>query len=259
MSRLGSGGRSFLDDLLADDLDKPSSGRPSAKHKSVRFMDNEDSDTDFMASLSMPVKDKQRNDPIEWPKTNASATSIRQTSAVKSSSKSDWLGLGNEEDLVDRQARGRTAGDESASKVSNDQKDDWLNAGLSARKNRTNESKTAFDSSEKSGDNSWLGIRRRAEESKVKISEEKDEKSISPPKVDRNENKISVSSNKSEPDISPEKQLTEISNGNEGMQTQALNATSLTSLTSDPNAISLSTSSAMLLKTQVSVHFVSEH
>ena len=259
MSRVGSGSRSFLDDLLADDFDKPSSGRGSAKPKSVRFVDNDDSAVDFKSSLTTSARDRQRSvDPMEWSKTDASGTSNRQSSATKSANKSDWLGLGDEEDLVGRQTRGQTSSDKSVTNVSNDQKDDWLNAGLSARKNRTTtESKTNIDSSDKSEDNLWLSIRKRAEESKAKISEEIEEKSISTQKIDGNENKINVSNNKSETDLSREKQSNEKPYDIEGMQTSGQTSlTPITSQTSDASKTALSTSSAMLLNTQVSEHLV---
>ena len=154
MSRSGSAGRSFLDDLLSDDFDKPSSA--GAKRKSVRFMDNDDNTdifaTNLMSSLSSretSAKERQRSDdPFE-----STIASNKPIGSTKTTNKSDWLGLGDD-DPVDRQTKTQTISDKTP-KQTTDQKDDWLNSGLSARKNRaTNETKTT-DIKDKSEDNSW--------------------------------------------------------------------------------------------------------
>ncbi|XP_054159825.1 fas-binding factor 1-like [Oppia nitens] len=192
MSRLGSGGRSFLDELLSDDVtDKPIN--TSTKRKSVRFSDNDENSSDFFTTNTTSVtpnrstisssKDGQKNiDPLEWPTndgSNASKSSTRQKT-----SKSDWLGLDSDEEM----SRGfvQSAQPSVTRSVSND----WLNTGLNSRKNRpSNEPlKPSTDlNNEKSDDNSWLSIRKKAEESKIKSDEQIDEQKET--KDQRNDNK----------------------------------------------------------------------
>ena len=249
MSRSGSAGRSFLDDLLADDFDKPNT---SAKRKSVRFMDNDDNTdifaTNLMSSLSSretSAKDRQRSvDPMEWSKTDASIASNKAIVGTKSSSKSDWLGLGDNEDH-DKQTKAQTLTDRTQKQTS-DAKDDWLSSGLTVRKSRaTIEPKSSFETTEKTEDNSWLSIRKKAEESKVKTTEPNEEPI---PQIIDNSIEQKKSTNlvitRSEPEISSIKSNEKVA-PIQSMQTDAqILDTNITT--------SLSTSSVMLLQTQVS-------
>ncbi|CAG2179861.1 unnamed protein product, partial [Oppiella nova] len=121
-----------------------------------------------------------------------------------------------------------------------DQKDDWLNTGLSARKNRstTESSKSATDPIERNDDNSWTTIRKRAEESKLKIQDQKEDK------TQQNDNKIAVNTvaPKVEPDLTPTASSDKMQNL---ANIEALDETLDTSISY------VNTSSVMLLKTQI--------
>jgi hypothetical protein len=187
MSRPSSGGglgRSFLDELLANDIEKPN----TSKRKSVRFLDNDEENSDifgnnFLSSSSNREisgnlsKDKQRTlDSLDWANTETAnkQTNVSKTSN-KNTSKADWLGLGTDDDSDKPISQSLP---EKSPKKTIDQKDDWLNTGLNARRNRQSAetTKSSVSQQEIIEDNSWLSIRKKVEDSKHKLSEQKDQK-----------------------------------------------------------------------------------
>lgn len=187
MSRPSSGGlgRSFLDELLANDIEKPN----VSKRKSVRFLDNDEENGDtfgnnFLSSSSNREisgnlsKDKQRTlDSLDWANTetaNKQTTNVSKTSN-KNTSKADWLGLGTDDDSDKPISQSLP---EKSPKKTIDQKDDWLNMGLNARRSRQSAetTKSSVSQQEIIEDNSWLSIRKKVEDSKHKLSEQKDQK-----------------------------------------------------------------------------------
>ncbi|CAG2104117.1 unnamed protein product [Medioppia subpectinata] len=245
MSRSGSAiGRSFLDDLLADDLDKPNT---TPRRKSVRFMDSDDENNDIFGKDLMSTaanrqtsgRDRQRGiDPSEWTQSDALNTSSKQ----KSGGKSDWLGLDNDDEPNRPNAQ---ISQDVIQKPSIDQKDDWLNSGLSARKSRstTEPLRPTIDPLAERGDeNSWTTIRKRAEESKLKVHEQKEDKTTTQQLID---NKIPVNSMTAKAEIDS----TPIKPNDQMMQNLANNQTIDKML--DTNNSQANSSYHMLLQTQI--------
>ena len=192
-SRPTSGGRSFLDELLANDIEKVDSN----KRKSVRFFDDENQNLDDIQrnrSAGVSWKNKIENKIATDKESTEKIGSTTQNVSKTSTGKADWLGLSsNDDNFSDKIQTKSQPTITMSSSLSTEQKEDWLSEGLNARRSRQisdSNKPIKIMSPEKVTDNSWLSIKKKAEDISNQKSEEQTSQKIREQKNDLMTDKI---------------------------------------------------------------------
>lgn len=181
-------GKSFLDELLlGNDNDK----NDTPRRKSVRFFNEDEGDRTFSHPdkskeekrnrLSQPQSDRKKTGDAfaDWENSETRSMSADHThgsSRSSSSMKADWLGIGNEDAEKSEM--------KFSEKTFKEKESDWISSGLKNRR-----SKTAIDKSETENPNttdsvSWLGLKKKIENAKVRADDQEEGKGKEENEVD---------------------------------------------------------------------------